>query len=647
MQAPFQHRPMGTTRGQGGRAGSTSPAIGQRAAMPGRPGAAANIAAPRETIADYAASRALGVARTAAGPNRTGLPDRLKSGMESLSGIALDDVRVHRNSARPARLQALAHTQGSEIHLGPGQERHLAHEAWHVVQQKQGRVRPTMQLGGTAINDDAGLEREADTMGARAARPGPPGSGLAPGGLAPVQRIAGPPVVQRAIGYEVEVGDIRVTSTTDAPPVKGQVLWTGPGWDASVDEVPLPPDHHAEEEEDGEAKEERAPRDPGSVFDLEFRTKPIDDVTPGGRKEAQKILTAIAAQWNAVQNSYPRRYAGAPPGIDIRPTAPSCVAQVQASVGLSLDGLRRMRSGEALRRINALVPENANVTVRDALAEGGTADRGISEAVEAHKARIRTALHLAGHVNIDNLCAVIGMIVNVPVAAAQGGLLYPKSAAGPLMARSNFTTILRQLPPDQLRAIQNNRIAWTNVLLAITRTVIGEQDEEEGAPVFPERAFSKPNAKTRHLSEHLSRRDWFSGLANDEDRLTGADYQARHGNQDAADELESLGSYGTKLDASSYSISGGGYAAITLGVAGMVAGIAATLASGGLAGGLLALGGLGTAALGYSKGTKPNRTRPIFELRSLGRVYADDLVEAGLIIWDYVAQANTEEREAD
>ena len=57
--------------------------------------------------------------------------------------------------------------------------------------------------------------------------------------------------------------------------------------------------------------------------------------------------------------------------------------------------------------------------------------------------------------------------------------------------------------------------------------------------------------------------------------------------------------------------------------------------------------GLGTAALGYSKGTQPNRTRPIFELRSLGRVYADDLVEAGLIIWDYVAQANTEEREAD
>ena len=34
----------------------------------------------------------------------------------------------------------------------------------HVVQQKQGRVRPTMDLKGTSINDETDLEREADTM---------------------------------------------------------------------------------------------------------------------------------------------------------------------------------------------------------------------------------------------------------------------------------------------------------------------------------------------------------------------------------------------------------------------------------------------------------------------------------------------------
>jgi hypothetical protein len=122
-------------------------------------------------------------------PNRTGMSDRLKAGIESLSGMSLDAVRVHRNSARPAQLGAYAYAQGTDIHLGPGQDRHLPHEAWHVVQQAQGRVRPTMQMKlGIGINDDAGLEREADRMGARAAA----------GPMPPVQRaIAQPAASQR------------------------------------------------------------------------------------------------------------------------------------------------------------------------------------------------------------------------------------------------------------------------------------------------------------------------------------------------------------------------------------------------------------------------------------------------------------------
>jgi hypothetical protein len=102
-------------------------------------------------------------------PNNTGLPDNLKTGMETLSGMSLDDVRVHRNSNKPAQLQAHAYAQGTDIHLGPGQEKHLPHEAWHVVQQKQGRVKPTMQMKGKVnVNDDAGLEKEADVMGDKA-----------------------------------------------------------------------------------------------------------------------------------------------------------------------------------------------------------------------------------------------------------------------------------------------------------------------------------------------------------------------------------------------------------------------------------------------------------------------------------------------
>jgi len=101
--------------------------------------------------------------------NTTGLPNQLKSGIENLSGHAMDDVKVHYNSDKPAQLNAHAYAQGTNIHLASGQEKHLPHEAWHVVQQKQGRVKPTTQLKEKVnINDDKDLEKEADVMGAKA-----------------------------------------------------------------------------------------------------------------------------------------------------------------------------------------------------------------------------------------------------------------------------------------------------------------------------------------------------------------------------------------------------------------------------------------------------------------------------------------------
>lgn len=84
----------------------------------------------------------------------TGLPNDLKSGIEKLSGLSLDNVKVHHNSSKPAQLQAQAYAQGSDIHIAPGQEKQLPHEAWHVVQQKQGSVKPTIQLKGNKNTKD-------------------------------------------------------------------------------------------------------------------------------------------------------------------------------------------------------------------------------------------------------------------------------------------------------------------------------------------------------------------------------------------------------------------------------------------------------------------------------------------------------------
>lgn len=145
-------------------------------------------------------------------PNRTGMPDSLKAGVESMSGMDMSDVRVHRNSPEPRQINALAYAQGNDIHLGPGQEKHMPHEAWHLVQQRQGRVQATTDVGGTPVNDDAGLEREADVMGQRAASMAPPQAVAAPmehaqktGGAVQRHSRPGSPVAQAIIS----VGDFK------------------------------------------------------------------------------------------------------------------------------------------------------------------------------------------------------------------------------------------------------------------------------------------------------------------------------------------------------------------------------------------------------------------------------------------------------
>lgn len=120
----------------------------------------------KEMVNNHSETKPLPIQKKA---NKTGLPENLKTGIENFSGYTMDDVKVHYNSSKPAQLQAHAFAQGTDIHLGAGQEKHLPHEAWHVVQQKQGRVKPTLQMkAGVPINDDTGLEKEADVMGAKA-----------------------------------------------------------------------------------------------------------------------------------------------------------------------------------------------------------------------------------------------------------------------------------------------------------------------------------------------------------------------------------------------------------------------------------------------------------------------------------------------
>lgn len=48
-----------------------------------------------------------------------------------------------------------------------GDSRDRGHEIWHLAQQHQGMVQPTTTVNNQPVNDDPGLEKEADEMGAK------------------------------------------------------------------------------------------------------------------------------------------------------------------------------------------------------------------------------------------------------------------------------------------------------------------------------------------------------------------------------------------------------------------------------------------------------------------------------------------------
>ncbi|MGB0944330.1 MAG: DUF4157 domain-containing protein [Marinomonas sp.] len=93
------------------------------------------------------------------------LPTDLKLGMEKLTGLNLNQVRVHYASPLPALVHAHGYAQGSQIYLALGQEHHLPHELGHVVQQMWGMVEATTEVNGVAVNDDPKLEEHATKLG--------------------------------------------------------------------------------------------------------------------------------------------------------------------------------------------------------------------------------------------------------------------------------------------------------------------------------------------------------------------------------------------------------------------------------------------------------------------------------------------------
>jgi Domain of unknown function (DUF4157) len=136
--------------------------------------------------------------------NGQGLPPTVQPKMEATLGTDLSTVKVHADSGEAQQMGARAFTQGDNVHFAPGQydtqsqkgQELIGHEMAHVKQQREGRVQATKQMKGVGLNDDRGLEREADVMGKKAAQASSPAEMASPMALTP-QAEAGAGIVQR------------------------------------------------------------------------------------------------------------------------------------------------------------------------------------------------------------------------------------------------------------------------------------------------------------------------------------------------------------------------------------------------------------------------------------------------------------------
>jgi hypothetical protein len=125
-------------------------------------------------LADDKKKKPASMKKDSGSPNK--MPGHVQQKMESTMNADFSDVNIHVGS-KASSVGALAYAQGNDIHFAQGKfnpdtnsgQQLLGHELAHVVQQRQGRVKATTSVNGLPVNDDKGLEKEADTLGAKAA----------------------------------------------------------------------------------------------------------------------------------------------------------------------------------------------------------------------------------------------------------------------------------------------------------------------------------------------------------------------------------------------------------------------------------------------------------------------------------------------
>lgn len=401
-------------------------------------------------------------------------------------------------------------------------------------------------------------------------------------------------VVQRAIGYEYEIGDAETFRKRfllgDAPLTKGaEVLPARDGVKTTADDPPTG-------------------SQAGRMSDLEMIIDPpIDDRDArAGRQQAEHRLGVMAEIVAEIRDAVgddqhgeaSAAALGGTGGVYIRGGAGFASGSLQVTAGLESGALEHVRTGAALNRLRQQ-DESEDGTFGLLTSVGGETAAGvaIAEIRDAGAAAATTLLAetelAADGPAIAQLGAVIGLLFEPPYnTRGEGGGPYAKATAGALMARTDFASLLGTLSIAVQGALQLREGAWIPTLIAEFNELIPEKDAVTAAS----RVF--PHAFGDGTSYDITLGSWWGGLveAIPRDLLTASIYHQRHGWGIArlwawlrghGTGLESMGSYGDRTDAP-------------------------------------------TGA----------RRRAIFEFRTVGTTYLTDLVNRGLAFYDYVLEAH-------
>lgn len=101
-----------------------------------------------------------------------GISHSENNAVKELSGGKVDlhesGAKVETTSSSDSRLKSVgARSMAVQGQAIVGDSRDRGHEIWHLAQQEMGQVQPTTEINGTPVNDDKGLENDADVKGAK------------------------------------------------------------------------------------------------------------------------------------------------------------------------------------------------------------------------------------------------------------------------------------------------------------------------------------------------------------------------------------------------------------------------------------------------------------------------------------------------